>query len=289
MKKLVAGLFSVLFTTGASATLMSLELYQGELTYREEGEIKSVVTSTELNHSSVNITSTGELTTQAYTHRYEDEMGRLISTEEHISTKHSIEPFSYSHTYSEIIPLLSSFSGPDIDQEFHYAFGNLQSDYQSFTPTELGKLPPNDFIDDNHALIELMTRKTNYLIKSEAEGISGQIITSSYRIALNESSSEMDFSNYDSFDELLQTLERAMLDGATLNLSNLLSVTSFENKNYDIDNFSFSSPDTNIYHIESFVYNGSARIISIENTEVPEPATNILLALGLMALVRIRK
>ncbi|WDE12920.1 PEP-CTERM sorting domain-containing protein [Thalassomonas haliotis] len=307
MKKILAGMLSVLLTTNVNAALISFEIYDSELydnlgwAAHFDGTEKGLVAqSNDIVELSLAVNNIGSFRTRNLAHHeMSGSQGQVIGYSDLDAAWAAINPFLLEHPYlAEMAVLNSKYikEATDSTTEYFSEAATLSALHSSVSFFEEQSADPNYFGDVGNVEISANSHNERYWLNNENGTIAGQAMMTRYDIIF-EGDTELPFTNYDDQDELFSAIEDAIAKGSDFIISQHINLISFELINPlgnplctdGTSNYCEEVEGVKILKEESLTYKGKARGIAIDYADVPEPSTNLLLAMGLIGLVRLKR
>ncbi|WDE00144.1 PEP-CTERM sorting domain-containing protein [Thalassomonas actiniarum] len=291
MKKIFVGFISVLLSSNANAALISFSDYGSSL-YGGSRYDTSLIESAAPQDFTVDIEPLGTFRDYSILNgESTNEEGELISLTDIEEKYYDIAPAPFAHAFSEEMALLESTFQPGdslVKSESSSEFG---IHYSKRTYTELGKSAP--YYGQDEEIISLsITGGYHQSWKKNINGLFvGQHIISYYELTLTGDAltTNPDFSNYDDLDELYAALERNITDGGSFRILQKVTVLSYEKTNPNTSIWCSSCEGLTITDDKYLRFSSYGRVNGVDYVDVPESSTNILLALGLIGLMRFKR
>ncbi|WDE12921.1 PEP-CTERM sorting domain-containing protein [Thalassomonas haliotis] len=292
MKRILAGMLSVLLTANVSAALISLEASYSSLSYYSDQIDETLETSFVPYGLSVNIEPTGAISEFSHSGMDVDDEGELTVDINMNGKTFFLSPVSFEHMFTgNMTSFASSFQPGESDVTVD-SYNALDVSHVSYRSTVSGPLPAHyGYVDNQNAVISARGQTIQHWEKNDNGLITGQEMVSLYEITLSNGDNNLAYSSYDDLNELYAVLEQAMLDGSQFAIWQNISLYSFEYEESKQGSFCIQCADPNAteVEVERLTFFASAQATAFDYSEVPEPSTNILLLLGLMGLIRLKK
>ncbi|WP_281556204.1 PEP-CTERM sorting domain-containing protein [Thalassomonas sp. RHCl1] len=307
MKKILAGMLSVLLTTNVNAALISFEIYDSELydnlgwAAHFDGTEKGLVAqSNDIVELSLAVNNIGSFRTRNFVHdEISGSQGQIIGYSDVDVAWAAINPFLLDHPYlAEMAELNSKYikEATDSTTEYFSEAATLSAFHRFVSFFEEQSADPNYFGDVGNVEISANSHNERYWLNNENGTIAGQAMMTRYDIIL-DGDTELPFTSFDDQDELFSAIEDAITKGSEFTISQHINLISFELTDPfgdplctdGIFNYCEEVEGVKILKEESLTYKGKARATAIDYVDVPEPTTNILLAIGLIGLVRLKQ
>jgi len=290
MKKILSGLLSVFLTANASAGLLSLKIHESELVQHTPEQNMTIAATNDIYGVTVDFQPINSSRTLNHSSELYGSQGQIIGQLETIFQDYYLDLFSFEHVYQQNF---TSFKLQFDELDFALTRESMHSVFAIANTNAT-------YLDEQSSdeLYGLWKDSTNILLQSssfkfktqEINGLTlGYRMEEKYAIRFGKGA-ELDFSNYDEIDEILMAIENDMFNDYHVFLSHTVSIKSFERTDPSVSYVSCLYCDgITITSEESYSLNSYGHFSDINSVEVQEPSSSILLALGLMSLLRLKR
>lgn len=292
MKKLVAGLLSVLLSANANAASISFFDYSAKLYGGTRSDLSLLESGLPPYEFTIDIDPLGSSRERSgFNLEGVNEEGKLISSSDFKEKSYDIAPTSFEHVFSENMDLLKSTFQPGESTVKVDEFDEFGINYWSSTYSELGKAAPYYGRDGEHLSLSISGNNHQSWKKNDNGLIIGQHMISQYSLTLegDDLTTEPEFSNYDDLDELYAALEMNITGSGSFRISQSVLVFSFEKTNPNASVFCDICEGVVITDEKVLQLSSEGFVLGVDYAEVPEPSTSMLMALGLMGLMRLKR
>ncbi|WP_281556205.1 PEP-CTERM sorting domain-containing protein [Thalassomonas sp. RHCl1] len=291
MNKLLIGIISILFSSNVTAAFISLDVEQSELYKVTLQRHDLIASNSEQYDIAINFEFSGSSSPGSIeSFDLDGSQGQVIGQAQMTNQYHFMSLFNYEHVYQEnLTSFKAQFDATDLEPTLEYSYSFLQA--LNFQYDYFDEHSADSFYGMHTDIMDIALHTSNYQYKTKEEDglISGQRMIEFYNISFSEEA-ELDFVNFDEVEELYLAFEQAMVNGLEIRLTHSVSIISFEQTDSSVNPLDcIYCEGVSVTKDESLQFSTLGRISATNFADVPEPSANILLLLGLMGLVRLKK